>query len=435
MDAIKALTARRTWTGSDGWITQLPWFYGWTLVGVGFLTVAMSQGTRAIFGVLMVAIGDATGWSRGTISGALAVNALVMALSAIPWGIALDRYGPRRTYGSAAVIAGFGLVMLASVSTQWQFYVGLGIMMAIGLTPLRIAGVGVTLARWFVKYRGRSRSIMSAGIGFGVLVLAPVFQWLVGRTGWQDACLLLGILFIAAVFPLNALCMRYQPQDCGLCPDGASELPDVRRRAVTGEAPPLSAILRHRRIWMLLACSWCSGISFQLILVHGVAHLVDIGVSRSWVAALLGLSGAETVAAVLLLGYLTDHWHIEAAYTVGYMGLVGSIALLWIAHPGQDWLLLAYSSFFSLGFAASQGSSTLMMAEIGDERSLGVLTGVQTVFISLGVAMGPALGGWLHDQTGDYHLALAFAAATALAGIACAWWAAPRHGRLVTESR
>src|SRR5919202_1536909 len=89
------------------------WYYGWTVVAVALVTVAVGQGTRAAYGVLFVALNDTFGWGRGVTAGAIAVGAVAWGVSAPLWGALFDRWGPRRVWSAAAALGGLGLAVAA----------------------------------------------------------------------------------------------------------------------------------------------------------------------------------------------------------------------------------------------------------------------------------------------------------------------------------
>ena len=70
--------------------------YGWVVAGAGFTALLASAAFRAVPGVLMVPLQDEFGWSRATISAAVAINLVVFGLSG-PFSAALvERIGLRR---------------------------------------------------------------------------------------------------------------------------------------------------------------------------------------------------------------------------------------------------------------------------------------------------------------------------------------------------
>lgn len=90
------------------------WYYGWTVIAVAFLTTAVTLGTHAAFGVLLVALVDAMGWARSVVAGAIALTALLWTASAAPLGALFDRWGPRVVWSGAALVAAAGFVIAAA---------------------------------------------------------------------------------------------------------------------------------------------------------------------------------------------------------------------------------------------------------------------------------------------------------------------------------
>jgi MFS family permease len=411
------------------------WYYGWTLVAIAFLTVSVAQGTRGAFGVLLLPLTDGLGWGRGLTAGAIATNALLWAVSAVPVGILLDRWGPRRVFGGAAVLAGLGLVLAATTQQPWQLYLGVGVLAGIGFAPLIPGTEGMILANWFVRRRGLAMGIVAAGAGFGILVLAPLTQWILVQADWPAAFVVIAALLLVLVAPLNALAQRHRPEDCGLVADGGSH-PAASSAVAAGRlAPPAGpsvwAALHQPRFWLLAAAFLLGNAPTYFLLVHGAAFLVDGGFSAEQAAAVLGLAGACTVGGVLLWGYLADRWGSEWTYTAGSLGLIASLAVLYVVAPGQDGLLYAFAVLFALGFASRQGLGPFMAAALLRGRSFGMLMGVLVTHMALGVALGPLVGGWVFELSGSYYPAFVLALVSTLAAVVCIWLAAPRRGSLI----
>ena len=82
--------------------------YAWVVVGVTFVLLLTAAGVRATPSVLIVPLEQAFGWSRATISAAVAVNIFLYGLMG-PFAAALmQRMGVRRT-----IIASLALLVLA----------------------------------------------------------------------------------------------------------------------------------------------------------------------------------------------------------------------------------------------------------------------------------------------------------------------------------
>jgi hypothetical protein len=56
---------------------RLPFFYGWVLVAVAFVTMGIGANARTVFSLLFPAILDEFGWERGMTAGAFSFGFLV----------------------------------------------------------------------------------------------------------------------------------------------------------------------------------------------------------------------------------------------------------------------------------------------------------------------------------------------------------------------
>jgi MFS family permease len=74
-----------------------------------------------------------------------------------------------------------------------------------GSVCLGYTGQGLFLPNWFVRRRGLAMSLAFAGVGVGSIILLPLIQSMIMRTGWRTACLALGIVVLVLLLPLNLL--------------------------------------------------------------------------------------------------------------------------------------------------------------------------------------------------------------------------------------
>src|ERR687893_2574883 len=75
---------------------SLPFYYGWFVLSIVFLTTLTSAGVRSSPSVLIHPLEGEFGWSRTLIASALSMNLLLFGIAAPISGYLLDRYGPRK---------------------------------------------------------------------------------------------------------------------------------------------------------------------------------------------------------------------------------------------------------------------------------------------------------------------------------------------------
>ncbi len=74
---------------------RLPFFYGWLVVGVSFVSMAVAVYARTAFSLLLPPILDEFGWARGVTAGAFSFGFLISAIVTPVVGWLSDRPDPR----------------------------------------------------------------------------------------------------------------------------------------------------------------------------------------------------------------------------------------------------------------------------------------------------------------------------------------------------
>ena len=76
-------------------VKRLPFFYGWMIVAVTFVTMAIGVNARTAFSLFFPPIIDEFGWERGVTAGAFSFGFVVSGVVSPLIGRLMDRYGPR----------------------------------------------------------------------------------------------------------------------------------------------------------------------------------------------------------------------------------------------------------------------------------------------------------------------------------------------------
>src|SRR5919201_2177102 len=184
---------------------HLPFFYGWLLVAVAFVTMAVGVNARTAFSLLFPAILDEFGWDRGITAGAFSFGFLVSAVVTPFVGRLMDLRGPRIVAELGVLAMGAGLILASLAGKPWQFYLTLGALVGGGVNCLASTGQSIYLTNWFVRRRGLALSVAFSGVGIGSITILPWFGSLIDSAGWRSACFWLGVLVVALLAPLNLL--------------------------------------------------------------------------------------------------------------------------------------------------------------------------------------------------------------------------------------
>jgi MFS family permease len=422
------------------WASRLPFYYGWLIVGIAFVTMAIGVTARTAFSLLMPPLIDEFKWDRGLAAGAFSFGFLVSAVLSPLVGRAMDARGPRMVIMIGVALLSLGLFLAPYIEQPWHLYATLGVLVGGGANMMTYTVHSQFLPNWFLRRRGLAIGIAFAGAGVGAILLLPWLQSIILSNGWRASCRAIGMLVVLAVVPLNLL-VRKNPGELGLMPDG-----DVRQAA--GSEPrhashvvdtswvatewTLARAARTARFWWIVLGYFCALIAWYAVQVHQTKYLTEIGFTPIVAAWALGAVAMVGIPGQIILGGLSDRIGREWVWTAGCAGFaICYAALIALEHAPSTTLL--YVMVVAQGFLGYALTSVMgpIVAEIFEGPHYGSIFGTITVALIGGGAAGPWIAGVIHDATGSYRLAFVLIIGCCIASATAIWIAAPRKVRLV----
>ena len=418
---------------------RLPFYYGWIIIAVAFVTMAISVNSRSVFSLLFPPLVEEMGWDRATIAAAFSIGFLSAFVYAPLIGIALDRLGPRVVIPGAAGIVATGLWLTTHVSSPWELYVSYGLLVVGASIPISYMGHGVILPRWFERKRGLATGIAFSGVGVGGIVLFPWLQTLIDGPGWRYACLAIAVLLVVVVIPLNLLAQRSSPAAVGARPDGDVAGPDavvapsnIVNQEWADTDWTVAKAIRTAPFWWFFAAMTSAMFVWYALLVHQTNHLLDVGFLTEQAALALGLVPFVGALGQVGIGHLSDRMGREWTWTLCCLGFAAAyVAMLMMQSAVDTWLiyvLIIAQGGFGYGLASM---TSAIPAEIFAGRNFGSIYGVISISAATGASSGPWVTGKIFDTYGSYDPAFFIGLGACLFSILCVWFAAPRKVRLV----
>ena len=417
---------------------RLPFFYGWIIVVVTFVTMAIGVNARTAFSLFFPPIIDEFGWERGLTAGAFSFGFLVSGAVSPLIGRLMDRAGPRAVMELGVVLMGGGMLLAPLTSEPWHLYLTIGVMVGAGSVCLGYSGQSLFLPNWFNRRRGLAMGLAFAGVGIGSMTLLPWVQHMIEQTGWRTACTAMGILILVVLAPINLL-LRKRPEDIGLQPDGDAA-PSASVKPVSyvvdtdwaGIDWTLSRAVRTARFWWV-ATGYFGGLYiWYAVQVHQTKYLLDIGFSPSVAVWALGAVSLLGIPGQIVLGHVSDWVGREWVWAASCLGFAICFAAL-IALAKFPTLLLVYVMVLAQG-ALGYGLTSIMGAvvlEIFQGKHFGSIFGTIMLAALAGGAAGPWATGLLHDLSGSYTLAFAIGVGVSGLSAVAIWLASPGKVRAV----
>ena len=436
----------------SGALARLPFYYGWVVVTVAFVTLGVGVSVRTAFSLLYPPILEEFGWPRAETAAIFSVGFATSMLITPFIGVAINRIGPAVVMAAGSVLVGGGLVLAAFAGDRSLIFLSLGCAVVGGAIILGYTGHAYLMPFWFVRRRGLATGLAFSGAGVGSILLFPWWQEIIRDDGWREACLTMALILFVVVLPLNLLFQRRRPADLGLEPDGAPAAKMASPTPAGGDpgtssdaAVPdtvvdpewaardwsLREAMATARFWWLSLGLFFGMYVWYAVQVHQTQYLGEIGFSATAAAFALGLVGLFGVVGQIGMGGLSDRIGREWAWTLSTLGFAFCYVLLLTMrdNPSQFllWLMVAGQGALGYGLASIFGA---ILAEVFQCRRFGQIFGVFGTIISIGAACGPWLTGELYDRTGSYDLAWWVALGACGLSIFGMWMGAPRKVRL-----
>jgi MFS family permease len=367
------------------------------------------------FGVFVLPLVAAFGWTRGEVSAAASFLILGSAITSPIVGSVIDRFGARRV-GIASLLA-LSAAYAALTTLQGSlamFYVSwlLLALLGGGTTPVVWTR---TVNLWFDRGRGLALGLALAGSGIASMLAPPLLTRVIAHYGWQTAYLAMGTFLLIVATPLVALLLDERPADRLEASDKDSTSSSHTSAASALPGVGFAEALRSVTFWKIgIGFFFVSAVVAALI-INLVPLLIDRGLTPTAAAATAGMMGIAVLIGRVATGYLLDRYSASAI-----AGLVlGSCALgcVVLAMPDSSgWMLTISVLALGLAAAAEVDLVAYLSSRFFGLRAYGKIYGWQLTSFYLGAAGGPLAAGLAFDAFGSYTPMLAFATAALLMG-------------------
>jgi MFS family permease len=384
--------------------------YGWVMVGLGAFMTCIAIGAMFSLAVFLQPITQSTGWSHTAVSGAMTLNFLAMGAAGFGWGALSDRIGPRYVVLAGAVLLGLGLFLASRAQSALQFQLAFGLLVGIAagsfFTPMIAAVMG-----WVTEHRGLAVSLVSVGVGVAPMTMSPFAAWLITQMDWRNAQVVLAVLVWATLVPA-AFFVRRPPATQAAEPGAA--------QSGTEAGPPMSlrdAFFSPAFIVLALTFFACCAAHAGPIF-HTVTYAMTCGLAPLTAVTIYSVEGLAGLGGRLALGVLADRLGVKPVLIAGL--LIQAVAAALFIFASRLGEFYAVAATFGFAYGGVMPLYAVLAREYFGQRTLGAVFGAAAMVSSLGMALGPALGGWIYDTFGRYTWMYIGSAAIGLGAVAIA---------------
>lgn len=383
--------------------------YGWVVVGMSFVALTVSAGMRSTPTVLIVPLEHEFGWSRATISLAIALQLFLYGLVGPFSAGCIDRFGLRKTLIGALMLTLIGIGLTPFIRASWNLWPLWGLALGSGTGAAAMVMAAMVANRWFVERRGVVMGFLTGSTAAGQLIFLPLLASIVTHWGWR-ASVFTGATAVVATIPLAWLLMRDHPAEIGLraygaAPDAPAAIP-ARINPFAAAMAGLGLGIGHRDFWLLSAGFFiCGASTIGLIGTHFIPACMDHGIAETTAAGLIAFMGVFNIVGTTASGWLTDR--VDSRYLLFWYYALRGVSLLFLpyAFDLSFWGLTLFGIFYGLDWIATVPPTVRLAANAFGVENAGMMYGWIMVMHQVGSAAAAYGAGLLHTDIGNYNAA------------------------------
>ncbi|MEJ7931552.1 MFS transporter [Ramlibacter sp. AN1015] len=346
---------------------------------------------------------------------AMGIYGLTQGVLQIPFGLASDRFGRKRTIVLGLLLFAIGSFVAAGATNLGWLVVGRSLQGA-GAVSAAVTALLADQTRDEVRTKAMALVGASIGMMFALsLVAAPVLAAAVGLGGLFA---ITGVLALGCI----AIVLWWTPPE----PEQHKNAPRGRMSEVLNHGPLLRLNVGVFVLHAVQLAMW--------VAVPGLLVAAGLAAEDQWKVYLPTVLASFVVMAALLFP-MERRGYLRAVFlwSVGLIGMVQLGLLLVTSRPGVTELAVLLFLFFC-AFNVLEASQPSMASRVAPPHARGAALGVYNTLQSLGFFAGGVLGGWLVKYAGPHGVFGACAALVVL-WLVVAWpMRAPQRAKTPEET-
>jgi len=363
--------------------------YRWVIVAAGGLLGCVAIGAMFSLPVFLLPISRDTGWSVTGVSSAMTIGFVALAFASMVWGSLSDRFGPRPVVLGGSVLLAVALALASRATTLIEFQLVFGLAVG-GATAAIFAPMMACVTGWFETHRSLAVSLVSAGMGMAPMTMSPFAAWLVTIYDWRTSLLLIAALAAVLMIPVSLL-VRRPPALEG-------------NRALAGEpqdAMSMGQAIRSPQFVILLLTNFFCCATHSGPIFHTVSYAITCGIPMIAAVSIYSVEGLAGMGGRVAFGLLGDR--LGAKHTLVGGLLLQAFAVLAYVFVSQLGGFYAVAALTGFVYAGVMPLYAVLARENFPLRMMGTVIGGTAMAGSLGMAIGPLVGGLIYDTLDSYR--------------------------------
>jgi MFS family permease len=364
--------------------------YRWVIVAAGGVLGCVAIGSMFSLPVFLLTMSRETGWSVTGISTAMTIGFLAMAFASMIWGGLSDRFGPRVVVLTGSILLAASLALASRTTSLLAFQLFFGLLVGAGAAAVLVPMMA-SVTGWFETQRSLAVSLVSAGMGMAPMTRSPFAAWLIERHDWRASMLIIACVAAVIMIP-TALLVRRPPRfEAG---EGAFAGAEPQSGMTVGEA------VRSPQFIILIAANFFCCATHSGPIFHTVSYAITCGIPIGAAVSIYSVEGFAGMFGRIAFGIMGDRFGAQRVLVLGLLAQAfGVLAYVFASQLGEFYGVAAAVGFI---YAGVMPLYAVIVRENFPLRMMGTIIGGTAMAGSLGMSLGPLVGGLLYDRFDSY---------------------------------
>lgn len=386
----------------------------WSVLA-GSVLILLCTGAIYAFSVFAGPLTAEHGWTMPQVMLAFTINGAVAPIPMILGGYIIDRGGARWSILVGSVLFALGFILTGTAESLGQLYLFYGVIAGLG-QGFAYSGCLNNTIKLFPDRRGFAAGVITAGMGAGSVIAAPVAQAIIKTADPGAAFIRMGAVY-AVVVILGSLLVR--PAPVGYKPEGWN--PPAGAPAVVNRTwKDMLSTPTFYLIFVMLGAGAFSGLMIASQL-STIAQTSMFGITAATAAVLVSVYSVCNALGRFGWGAVSDRLGYTTAVTFIY-GLVALSFLVLLTWHSMAGFIVGIVGL-GLCFGGVMGVFPALTMKTYGPRFQGVNYGIMFTAYSIAAYFGPKVGASLggfnpkEPGSGDYTQPFVVAIVVAVVGL------------------
>lgn len=362
--------------------------YSWVVAVTGAVAMVFTFSTPISYGIFRGPFSETFSVSPLALSGIFAVMLCMFSVGSGLVGVFGVRFPARGVLLVCTIAAGSvapAIYLANSLAGLAVIFAVLGL--ALGTVLVLVASI---VPRWFEERRGAATGLIFVGNGFGLLIIPPIWQFVLSEYGVRRGFSV--VMSVTAVaFLLVALICRRPPWV-------------EQSAATTGEILEWLAGLARTRTFQLLFLGVALSFSwYPLLAAYAIDLFASRGLTEAGASTAFGLIGGVSIISRIGGGYLGDIIGPRRAIIGSLLCVTSGIVVLFV--PAVPALAVAIG-LLGLGLGGTATLYLPLIMSVYSPKKDTAIVGVFNISGGLAVLAMPPLGTASVSYTGGFTVAI-----------------------------